>query len=422
LAQTFIEAAQQVLESHGKPLRVEEIWQRIQEQGLYETDGKTPEATLSTELLRASLGVRVSKARGERPFHRRDDGTFGLISWLPESQRRAMAQAADGLGVDEPRLVQAVMPLKRAALEEPEPRPPQAPVPETPVENARPLPSRHPRYSRKDLLEETGFSKERMDVWLRILDRKRQIILQGPPGTGKTFLASRLARLLVSETTGWVETLQFHPAYAYEDFIQGIRPTVEGGALSYELQPGRFVDFCRRAETLEGAPCVLILDEINRANLPRVFGELMYLLEYRDQTLPLAGGGKPLRIPPNVYVIGTMNTADRSIARMDHALRRRFAFLRLQPDYDILQRRLEKAGHDPAPLIELLRAVNRLIDDPNYELGISFFMGDDLGQHLADIWECEIEPYLEEFFYDQPKKVEPFRWRELARTRLKDWS
>jgi MoxR-like ATPase len=421
--QTFIQAAQQILAEHGKPLRVEEIWKRIQEQGLCDTDGKTPEATLTTELLRASLGVRVSKARGVRPFHRRDDGTFGLISWLPSVQQKALALAEDGVATNEPQVVQAVMPLKSQLKEWfPEQADRARPDKAVPFEKAVPLPPGQPRYSLKELLEETGYSTERMDVWLRILNRKRQIILQGPPGTGKTFLASRLATFLVSETPGLVETLQFHPAYAYEDFIQGIRPTVKEGALSYELQAGRFVDFCRRAEALEDVPCVLILDEINRANLPRVFGELMYLLEYREQSVPLAGGGKPLRIPPNVYVIGTMNTADRSIARMDHALRRRFAFIRLQPDYDILQRRLAREGHEPAPIVELLRAVNGSIADPNYELGISYFMGKNLRRHLPDIWECEIEPYLEEFFYDQPKKVEPFRWRGLARTRLKDWS
>ncbi|KFE68446.1 AAA family ATPase [Hyalangium minutum] len=421
MALTFIQAAQQVLESHGKPLRVEEIWQQIQEQRLCNTEGKTPEATLSTELLRASLGVAVSKPRAIRPFHRREDGTFGLVAWLPEAQQIALNTA-----LNTPEGGRYGLPLlsedekRNLSRERPEP---DLMVIDEPVraEVMRPR-SSHPRYTREELLADTGLPPEQLDGWLRILERKRQVILQGPPGTGKTFLAARLAKLLLSETHGQVETLQFHPAYAYEDFIQGIRPKVVKGALSYKLLPGRFVRFCRKAEELDPAPCVLILDELNRANLPRVFGELMYLLEYRDQSVPLAAGGRPLRIPRNVTVIGTMNTADRSIARMDHALRRRFAFLRLRPDYDVLQQHLDRAGLPAASLLEVLRDVNRLIEDPNYELGISFFMGSELREHLPDIWECEIEPYLEEFFYDQPKKMEPFRWRDLARTRLKDWS
>src|SRR5690606_31193687 len=139
-----------------------------------------------------------------------------------------------------------------------------------------------------------------------------------PPGTGKTYLAQRLARFLIGTGDGFVDLVQFHPAYAYEDFIQGIRPVAQpDGSLSYEMTPGRFLQFCAEARRREG-PCVLIIDEINRANLSRVFGELMYLLEYRDQEIPLAGGGV-FSIPTNVRLLGTMNTADRSVALVDHA-------------------------------------------------------------------------------------------------------
>jgi len=153
---------------------------------------------------------------------------------------------------------------------------------------------------------------------------------------------------------------------------------------------GRFFDFCERARKRDGLS-VLIIDEINRANLARVFGELMYLLEYRQgdtDGIPLAGGGGRFHIPTNVRLIGTMNTADRSIALVDHALRRRFAFLRLVPDYDVLRRfhEREKTDFPIEGLIKQLEHLNGAINDPHYSLGISFFMRKNLAKELPDIW------------------------------------
>ncbi len=163
-----------------------------------------------------------------------------------------------------------------------------------------------------------------------------------------------------------------------------------------------------------GGDSVLIIDEINRANLSRVFGELMYLLEYRDKEVPLAGG-RTLRIPKNVFLLGTMNTADRSIALVDHALRRRFAFLHLRPEYEVLRHyhRREKTGFDPSGLIEQLRRVNQQINDPHYEVGISFFLHEDVREQIEDVWRMEIMPYLEEYFFDQQAKVETFAWKKV---------
>lgn len=169
---------------------------------------------------------------------------------------------------------------------------------------------------------------------------------------------------------------------------------------------------------------MLIIDELNRANLSRVFGELMYLLEYRDKKIPLSIGGEEFQIPKNVFVIGTMNTADRSIALVDHALRRRFSFIYLGPVYDVLEQRLTQDGLPTGGLISVLRAINREIDDRNFEIGISFFMKDGkaLRSALEDIWTGEIEPYLEEYFYDEPQKVDAFRWAALLATELRDWA
>ena len=281
-----------------------------------------------------------------------------------------------------------------------------------------------PDYGPEDFAAETGFGLEKLQDWVQRLQRKKQVVLYGPPGTGKTFVAERLARRLSAGSTGFWELIQFHPSYAYEDFIQGIRPQTEGGGVVYELVEGRFLEFCRRARNVHPeSPCVLIIDEINRAHLSRVFGELMYLLEYRERAIPLAAGGESFKIPPNVYLIGTMNTADRSIALVDQALRRRFAFIRLEPDCNVLGAYLQKHGCPAQSLVAIVREINHAISDPDYGLGISFFMKDpeSLKQVLPQIWMGEIEPYLEEVFYDQPEKMEGFRWNALSKTRLDDW-
>ncbi|MBI1882034.1 MAG: AAA family ATPase [Chloroflexi bacterium] len=265
--------------------------------------------------------------------------------------------------------------------------------------------------SLSQLAAETGFDEAELARWVRAIERKGQAILYGPPGTGKTFVAEKLATHLVGGGDGFWELVQFHPAYAYEDFIQGIRPQSEGDHLSYPLAPGRFVEFCHRAQACRDT-CVLIIDEINRANLSRVFGELMYLLEYRERAIPLAGGGL-LQIPANVRLIGTMNTADRSIALVDHALRRRFAFLALYPNYDLLRRYHQKTGFSVEGLINLLQKLNQSINDRHYEVGVTFFLRSNLVEEIEDIWRMEIEPYLEEYFFDRPDTVEEFRWAKV---------
>lgn len=270
----------------------------------------------------------------------------------------------------------------------------------------------NPVLSLTTLADETGMEESQLTKWVNAIERKGQAILYGPPGTGKTYVAEYLSKHLIGGGDGFAEIVQFHPAYAYEDFIQGIRPmTNDGGQLRYPMVPGRFLDFCRRAAEKKGR-CVLIVDEINRANLSRVFGELMYLLEYRNRTVPLAGGGS-LEVPQNVRLLGTMNTADRSIALVDHALRRRFAFLALYPDYDILSAYHENTGFSVDGLALVLKRLNKVIGDRHYEVGITFFLREDLDIQIEDIWSMEIEPYLEEYFFDQPDKAAQFGWDKV---------
>lgn len=258
----------------------------------------------------------------------------------------------------------------------------------------------------------TGFELDQLQQWVRAISRKGQAILYGPPGTGKTFVARTLAQHLVGGGDGFCELVQFHPAYAYEDFMAGIRPQpLPEGVLHYPVVKGRFMTFCEEAARRSGT-CVLIIDEINRANLARVFGELMYLLEYRDEEIPLATG-EMFCIPTNVHLIGTMNTADRSIALVDHALRRRFVFLELRPNYDALQRYHQNLPFDVRGLTSVLKKLNKRIDDANYEVGISYFLTPHLRENIRDIWEMEIIPYLREFFFDRPERAEEFCWSKV---------
>ncbi len=278
-------------------------------------------------------------------------------------------------------------------------------------------------YSVQELAADCGYSQELLEQWEYRIRRKQQAIFYGPPGTGKTYMAERLAKRLIAGGQGYSQVLQFHAAYAYEDFVQGLRPKTVDGQVVFELKEGRFLEFCRRAAQV-GAdqPCVLVLDEINRAPLARIFGELMYLLEYRERSIPLAAGGEPFKIPQNIYLIGTMNTADRSLVVLDQALRRRFTFIRLQPEYVILSKFLRQRGVDARALIHLLKEINQCIADQDFLLGIAFFMQDSepLGKDIAQIWQGEIEPYLEEIFFDQPQQIDAWRWESSVRQRLGD--
>jgi len=313
--------------------------------------------------------------------------------------------------------------MRRAPLD-PEPKslgprprwagPAAQPPPKPPVTGKR-KPSGPPEYTLAMWSTDSGFDEATLERWVRALERKGQAIFYGPPGTGKTFMAERMAKHLIGGGDGFCELVQFHPSYAYEDFIQGIRPEPGlDGRLVFNMKSGRFLDFCAKSKEKKDR-CVLIIDEINRANLSRVFGELMYLLEYRNQSVPLAGGGE-FSMPSEVRIIGTMNTADRSIALVDNALRRRFAFLALQPNLNVLESFFEDESADfsPSGLIEALTQVNTAINNPHYEIGISFFLLKDLPEQIEDIWRMEIEPYLEEYFFDQEPKVAALRWDKLG--------
>ena len=270
-------------------------------------------------------------------------------------------------------------------------------------------------YEAEQFLAETYMTREALGELVALLEDKKQMILYGPPGTGKTYIAQKLARYFVGGDEARVRLIQFHPSYSYEEFMEGIRPEArDDGPPIYPVRPGAFRTFCDAARGQEGRH-VLIIDEINRGNIAKIFGELMFLLEYRQKEVQLPYSGLAFSIPENVYLIGTMNTADRSIALVDFALRRRFHFVHMGADRAVLKRWIDKNGAPVPYLLELFDAVNRAIGDRDYQIGFSHFMKPGLTEpDLARIWRYSIEPYLEEYFFDNRAKVDELRWDVLA--------
>ncbi len=280
-------------------------------------------------------------------------------------------------------------------------------------------------YTEEDFLSEVYLSEPAYQRLVSLLRHKKNVILQGAPGVGKTFMAKRLAYSMMGvRDASRVELVQFHQSYSYEDFIMGYRPTESG----FELKTGAFYDFCRRAEDDDENDYFFIIDEINRGNLSKIFGELFMLIEpdKRGASMRLLYSDERFSVPANVYLIGTMNTADRSLALMDFALRRRFAFFELGPGFDsagfrAYQESLNSSSFDS--LIACVQQLNEAIADDDtlgegYRIGHSFFCGLRPGERsdaerLRGIVEYEIVPLLREYWFDDLEKASS--WERLLK-------
>ena len=279
-------------------------------------------------------------------------------------------------------------------------------------------------YTIESALDGLFVDQDQFNRIIETIRLRRNMILQGPPGTGKTFIARRIAWYLIGRRdTTRTKMVQFHQSYSYEDFVQGWRPTETGG---FSLKNGAFFEFCQEARDSPNETFVFIIDEINRGNLSRIFGELLMLIESdkrsSDYAVALTYDSNERRffVPPNVYIIGMMNTADRSLAMVDYALRRRFAFEELAPAFGTDQFRdyLQDVGLDQG-LIDVIDqrmgALNKEIRDDDelgrgFQIGHSFFVpGDD--DELSDDWyqhvvRTQIQPLLQEYWFDTPERVE----------------
>jgi len=277
------------------------------------------------------------------------------------------------------------------------------------------------KYTIADATSELFMPTEDFNEYLNLLKTKKNIVLQGPPGVGKTFVSKRLAYCLLGDKDdSKVKMIQFHQSYAYEDFIQGFRPTKDGG---FKLTNGVFYNLCSQAEGDPDSKYVLVIDEINRGNLSKIFGELLMLIESdkRGQKLSLTySPDANFSVPKNLFLIGTMNTADRSIAMVDYALRRRFSFISLSPQFnDKYKQYLVDAGFKSQFCDQIINGLNALNNEiksdknnlgDGYQIGHSYFCpAGSMDFNISwfnNIIKYEIEPLLKEYWFDEPERVE----------------
>lgn len=285
---------------------------------------------------------------------------------------------------------------------------------------------KYPLYSKDDFLNEVYMDEDTYNTLTELLEAKYNVILQGAPGVGKTFAAKRLAYSIMGQKdTSRIAMVQFHQSYSYEDFIQGYRPSKDG----FELVNGTFYKFCKEAEEDNERPYFFIIDEINRGNLSKILGELMMLIEKdkRGEKIKLLYSNEWFTVPQNVRIIGMMNTADRSLALMDYALRRRFAFFDFAPAFSsegFKNYLAEKNSQKLESLITAVESLNNIISSDEslgdgFRIGHSYFCtdGEITDEWLKSVVEYEVIPLIKEYWFDEPTKVRD--WSATLRSAIK---
>ena len=272
-------------------------------------------------------------------------------------------------------------------------------------------------YSKEDFLDEVYMSEQRFKTLVSVLKNKKNIILQGAPGVGKTFIAERLAySIMGKKDDSRIRFVQFHQNYSYEDFVMGYKP-VENG---FELKYGVFYRFCQEASDYPEKNYFFIIDEVNRGNMSKIFGELLMLIErgYRGKKAALAYNGRLFSVPENIYIIGMMNTADRSLAMIDYALRRRFSFFDMEPGFDSEGFIRYQNALDNEIFNKLILKVKELNDEitkdkslgKGFCIGHSYFCERDVctDEWLHEVVDYDIIPMLREYWFDEADKLQ--RW------------
>ena len=280
-------------------------------------------------------------------------------------------------------------------------------------------------YTKADFLHDVFLSEPRYTMLVSLLRRKKNVILQGAPGVGKTYAAKRLAYSMMGQADpSRVEFVQFHQNYSYEDFMLGYRPDGSG----FKLTEGVFYRFCQKASNDPEREYFFLIDEINRGNLSKIFGELMMLIEsdHRGEKITLAYNGMPFYVPENLYIIGMMNTADRSLALIDYALRRRFSFFEIEPAFTsdgFLHYQAALDNETFNALVEQIKKLNLEIKNdpvlgPGFRIGHSYFCLDAPAACTTD-WMCsvvefDILPTLAEYWSDAPDKLQVWKDKLLG--------